>query len=110
MAFDPAEGIDHITGRIEFQNIRRGGAAIGFTAGCIGLHTLQRTRAMDDPDIIMRIDRNTDGLTDSPVMRKWLRPIRIGFEIGHHRVGRLGLGAADEMLTDERKTQAERGC
>ena len=35
---------------------------------------------MDDPDVVLRIDRHADGLPENPLVGQRLRPERIDFE------------------------------
>src|SRR5262245_10857414 len=44
----------------------------------------ERACAMNDPDVILRIDRHADGLAKNPVVRQRLRPKRIDFEARSH--------------------------
>src|SRR5579871_5338233 len=44
------------------------------------LARFERTGAMNDPDMILRIRRNTDRLAHDPVIRERLRPQRIHFK------------------------------
>ena len=86
-----APGGEQIALGIEFQNRRRGFAALGFRR--IGLRTLliikQGGRTMDDPDVVLAVHGDAGDLAKDPVFRQRLRPERLGLEF---RGGLLGRG------------------
>src|SRR5579862_3887231 len=67
---------------IEFKYRRRSHAA--FRAGrirvAIGLFCFERAAAMNDPDVVLRIRRYSDGHSDYPVIRQRFWPHRIDLE------------------------------
>src|SRR5581483_3999108 len=44
----------------------------------------ERVLPVDDPDVILRVNRHADGHPDVPVVRERLRPERINLEPGRH--------------------------
>ncbi|MBN9554766.1 MAG: hypothetical protein J0H61_08850 [Alphaproteobacteria bacterium] len=89
----PSQTLPSLLARlVEGQNVRRRRAAIGFAAGAIGLHIFQRLRAMDDPDIVVLVHVQPDGVAHQPMVGQRLGPERIDLEFRHHDVaGILGL-------------------
>ena len=51
----------------------------GFVVG-VSFARLERARAVNDPDMILRVHRDADGLAHQPVVRQRLGPQRIDFE------------------------------
>jgi len=47
----------------------------------------QGCRAVDDPDVVLPVDRDAGDLTENPVFRQRLRPVRLGLELRHARLG-----------------------
>src|SRR5207248_3495126 len=83
---------DQVAGGVELENRRRRSAALrGRRRGRgVDLAGLEGSRAMDDPHVILCVDRNADRLTENPFVRQRLRPQRIDFEA--RRLERLWLG------------------
>ena len=96
MAFDFAPVLNQVTALIERQHVGRCGAAIGFLARLVRLLGLERTRPMDDPHVVLRIHRQTDGLPEHPAVRQRLGPERIDFELRRLLAGRLDDGTFSE--------------
>ena len=67
---------------IELQHRRRGGATLrGLRSGGGVLFTrFERSGAMNDPDVILVIHRDADGLAHDPVVGQRLGPQRIHFK------------------------------
>src|SRR5581483_10685021 len=61
----------------------------------------ERARPLEHPDIVLRIDRHAADLTEDPVMRQRLRPVRIDAERGGLRVG----GEARKQSCQKRDNQ-----
>jgi hypothetical protein len=61
---------DQISRRVELEDRRRRRAALRGRriGGRVHLAGLQRAGAVDDPDVILRVDRNTDCLTKNPLI------------------------------------------
>ena len=77
---------DQIAFLIELKNRRRGRAALrdGRIGGGMLFAGFERTDAMDDPDVILRVGRNADGLAENPVVGQRLGPERIHFKARRH--------------------------
>src|SRR4029078_1269543 len=69
------------------------------------LRGLERARAMDDPDVLLRVDGHADRLSENPLVRQRLRPQRIDLEPRCRDAAfELRVGEALEV----RRTRAER--
>src|SRR5215467_4362136 len=73
---------DEITFLIELENRRSRRAALSNLRlrRRMQLTSFERSRAMNNPDVILRINRHADGLTLQPMIRQRFRPQRIDFE------------------------------
>ncbi len=82
---------DQIACLIELQHRRRGGAALrGLRVGAgMQFARFERSGAMDDPHVILRVYRNTDGLAHDPVVRQRFRPQRVHFKARRNDSGRF---------------------
>ena len=77
---------------IEFQHRRSCSTAVaGILFQLVFMNAQARAAAMDDPDVIVGIDRNADHVTQNPVIWKRLGPQRIDLKSGGPHV--LGFGA-----------------
>ena len=67
---------------VKLQHRRRRCAALGDPrcGGGVDLARLERSGAVNDPDVIGAVDRDADRLPENPVIRQRLRPQRIDFE------------------------------
>src|SRR5258706_489381 len=93
--------------RIEFQN-RRGCNTThgqGRIRRSVEFAFLERALAMNDPDVVLSIDRNSDRHPDEPVIRQWLRPQRVHFK--HRRLYPGGLDG--RSLLQQHRTNPKRG-
>ena len=68
---------------IELHDRIPGNAAQAGALFLRGLHVV-RIRAVNDPDMIVRIDSNADRLTELIAIRQRLGPVRIDFELRRH--------------------------
>jgi hypothetical protein len=77
---------------------------------CAALVLGQGPRPLDDPDVIVAIDRDAGGLTDEPVVRQGLGPPRIDLELGRLPLARpLGRdGAREDDGERDQRYQRER--
>src|SRR5205823_14528013 len=66
-----AEMADQRAGRIELENRRRRRTALRRRRVGRRVHfaRLERAGAMDDPDVILRVDRDADRLAEDPLVR-----------------------------------------
>jgi hypothetical protein len=69
--------LHHVPRLVEFDHGWGGRAAVPFAIGTVFIVVRESAWAMDDPDVVVRVDRNSRDLTEHPVIRKRLRPIRI---------------------------------
>src|SRR6266851_312312 len=80
---------NQVASLIEFENGRRGHAAIG--AGririAVGFLCFERAPAMNNPDVVLRVHRYANRHSDHPMIRHRLRPHRV-----HLKHGRLDAG------------------
>jgi hypothetical protein len=62
---------DQIAGCVELENRRRRGAALRRRRVRRRMHfaRLERAGAMNDPDMILRVDGDADRLTENPLVR-----------------------------------------
>ena len=86
------------------SNSSTGGAgaqhcAVGGVVVACRFAGLERAGAMDDPDVILRVDRHADRLAEHPFVRQRLRPQRIDFEVRRLDDGR---GRFDRRAAVER--------
>jgi hypothetical protein len=97
---------DQIAFLIEFEHGRGGGAALRnlWTGGGVLFAGLERAAAMDNPDVVVRIDRDADGLAKQPVVRQRLGPHRVDFE--PRRLGSTG-GMYDGALLEQGRSDSE---
>ena len=92
---------DQVARLIELENRRRRSAALrgGRIGGGMQLARFQRAGPMNDPDMVLRIDGDADGLSQNPVVRQRLRPV----------AGRLRIAAPalrqPELSCRERRTR-----
>src|SRR5438093_1146548 len=112
----PAPRAQKVAGLIELEHGRRAFAA--FTGRWIELRAalvgVQRGgAAMDDPDVILGVDRHADRRAEQPVIGKRFRPHRIHFEarrlraaFGLRRSGSLERELSDEQCRQERDERA----
>ena len=63
------------------------GGRIGDGVGLIGF---EPCRAMNDPNVIVGVDGNTDGLAEDPMIGQRLRPGEIDLEARRHHAGAVG--------------------
>jgi hypothetical protein len=83
---------DDLAGGIELEHGRRLHAAGGgrrVLAGG-GFVRAEQVVAVDDPHVILRIDRETDDLTQHPMVGKGLRPERVDLEPRRHHISLRG--------------------
>src|SRR5262249_44611964 len=93
---------DQVALAVELEHRRRRGAAHrGLRrGGRVLLAGLERAGAMADPDVIARVHRHADRLSEDPVVGQRLRPQRIDFEPRRRwRVSDDGFRALLEKLT-----------
>jgi len=89
----------------EFQDRRRTGAAFGgLQFRALLLIGERRGAAVNDPDMIVGIDKDADGLSEHPMIGHRLRPHRIDFEARRLHCGLRGGGC----LVEHRLADAER--
>ena len=100
---------DQIAGLIELEHRRRRRAALRGRRirGRVHFARLERAGAMNDPDVILRVDRDADRLAEDPVVRQRLGPQRIDFE--PRRLHRRGRGAERRPSIESARAEAERG-
>src|SRR5204863_9061828 len=80
---------DQIAILVELENGWRRSAALcsGRVGGGVYFSRFERAGSMDDPDVILRIDRYANGLAEDPVVRQRLRPQRVDFKPRRHDTG-----------------------
>ena len=106
-----APGVQQVAGLIELEDRRRRNAAllrrlrIGRRAHLRPL-VQGHAAAVDDPDVILRIDRHADRRAEQPVVRQRLRPHRIDLKPRGHR-GLLGLGLCPPYQQGARGTERD---
>ena len=85
---------DEVAGLIELQHRRRRRAALRDwrIRGGVQFTRFERSGAMNDPDMVLRVHRNADGLAHDPVVGQRLRPQRVDFEARGLNVGGLHYG------------------
>ena len=73
---------DEVAFLIEFENRRRGRAALRDLriGGGVLFTGFERPNAMNDPDVILGVGRDADGLAENPMIRERLRPVGVDFE------------------------------
>ncbi len=92
-----------IAGLIEFQNGRRTRAALGRLQLRALLHVRQSAgAAIDDPDVVVGIGPDSDGLSEHPMIGKRFWPHRVHFEARrlHAAFGLRGGRPVEHSLTD----------
>src|SRR5262249_17498204 len=93
--------LHHLAVLIELDHRRRRHAAFHVRCGCGALLArVERTRALVDPDVVLRIDRDAADGADDPVARQRLRPAWVDLEFRH---GLRGRGAERQKCEDARK-------
>ena len=102
MTFRSAKMMEQVPFRVEFENIRGRDATLGAVGLEVGFLGLERAWPMNDPDVIVRIDGQADGLADDPMIRQRLGPERIHFEPGRHH----GAGMNDASLAHQDRPRA----
>jgi hypothetical protein len=97
----PTPGLEQIAVRIELHHWRGRHAAFGAWRGKRrGLLVVgQRTRPLDDPDIVLRIDGDACGLSDDPVIWQRFRPGCIDLEFGKV----VGESGRNRQCADEKR-------
>jgi hypothetical protein len=101
---------------VEFQDRRRGRAALGLRRilGRAFFVVEQGRGAMDDPDVIVAIDRNARDLPEDPIAGQRLRPERLRLEfrdagrvrrLPHRRRRLLGKSRPGQTRNDGGKLQ-----
>src|SRR6516225_8484191 len=82
----PAPAPDEISFLIELQNGRSSRAALRYGRVRRGVQfaALERALPMNDPDVVLTVDRHADGHAEEPVIRQRLRPKGIDFK--HRRL------------------------
>jgi hypothetical protein len=83
---------EEISGLIELENRRRGGAALrgGRVGGGVDLARFERPRAVNNPDVVFRVGRDADGCAQNPVVRERLGPGQVDFKPRSQDGGALG--------------------
>ena len=78
----PAPSPDHRAGLIKDDDGGRGHAAlkIGRRFNCSGVSYVQAETAMDDPDVVARVNCYAGNLTEYPVIGQRLRPMGVDLE------------------------------
>src|SRR5256885_3958957 len=100
-----------VAGLVEHQHRRRAAAAFAGRRAELQalLVVVERGRAaMDDPDVVLLVDPDTDRNADQPVVGQWLGPQRIAFE--HRRLRHLrlvGLPVEERLRAAERREQRD---
>ena len=97
---------DEIALFVELENRRRRHAALrgGRIRGGVIFHSFERSAAVNDPDVILGVDRNADGHAQQPMIRQRLRPHGIDFKTRRLYARGFHGGA----LFEHRGTDAER--
>ncbi len=109
----PAPRAHEIARGIEFEHRRRRLAALrrGRIRGRVDLFLLERRAAMNDVDVILRVDADADRVAKQPVVAHGLGPHRVDLELRrHHLAGGLSGGARERSLPDgeDRQERHER--
>src|SRR5262249_15132572 len=94
---------------VELEDWRRLGAAHRGLVVERLLVRRERIRAVDDPDVILRVDRHADRLTLIPVIRKRFRERRIDFKARHLHAAGLGLSRRRFLHQTLADTQSDEG-
>src|SRR5262249_4478771 len=73
---------DQVAFKIELEDRVRGRATLGGRRfrSRVQLAGFERAGAVNDPDVILGVDRYADSLSENPMVRQRLRPQRIDFE------------------------------
>src|SRR6185295_2323476 len=99
---------DEIASLIELQHRGSWCAAHrdGWVGGGVGFTRLQRTAAVDDPDMVLRVHRDANGLAHDPVVGQGLGPQRIDLE------ARRGDGSGFDyrMFLEQQRSDTQRTC
>jgi hypothetical protein len=98
---------DQIPSFIKFENRRRSYAAIRAWGIRVAIFFLkfQRAASMNDPYVVLRIDRDADRHSDDPVVRHRFGPHRVHFK--HWGLNRGGLDGG--LLFQHPGSESERG-
>jgi hypothetical protein len=100
---------DQVSGGIELEDRRRRRAALG--GGRIGrrvdLARLERTGAVDDPHVVLRVHRDADRLAENPLVRQRPGPERIDFETRRLRARGLHRSPIREPRADTERDDAD---
>src|SRR5262249_21913979 len=67
--------------------------ALGGIGDAVKFHRFKRSLAMDDPDMVLRVNGDADDVPHDPMIRQRVGPHRIDFEPGRHLAG-SGMGGA----------------
>ena len=88
----PAPVSDEAAILVELQDRGRGRAALSRrrVRRRMQFAGFERARPVNDPDVILGIDRHSDCLAENPVVRQRLGPQRVHFEPGRHGGGGPG--------------------
>ena len=99
---------DEIAGRVEFENrwCRRAALRGRWSRRRVDFARFERSGAVNDPDVILRVDRDANGLAENPVIGQRLRPHRIDFEAGRH--GRCSLDMPARQVVADAQAGQER--
>jgi len=100
---------DQFARLIEFEHWRSGDTALrdGWIAGSVMFPCLQRPGTVNDPDMILGIDGDADGLPENPVIRKRFGPQRIDFEPRRLRRRRTSATQKNEGESQDDSSEAE---
>src|SRR5260370_9282503 len=74
---------DEVALLVELQNRRSRKAPLrgGWLRVGVNFHGFERSSAMNDPNVVLGVHRNTHGRTDDPMVRKGFRPQGANFKL-----------------------------